>query len=90
MFSEEEGNAIITAEQIISRNKDGSLVQKYQSAVEKTKAVLSGTQLIKSELLTNKIQIRSNFENEKTSSFLIQLQKAIIHIQVSDIVYLSL
>ncbi len=90
MFSEEEGNVIITAEQIISRNKDGSLVQKYQSAVEKIKAVLRGTQLEKSKLLTNKIQIRSNFENEKTSSFLIQLQKAIIHIQVSDIVYLSL
>jgi len=29
MFSEEEANAIITAEQIISRNKDGSLDQKY-------------------------------------------------------------
>lgn len=90
MFTQEEANALITAEQLIRKNKDQSLTEQYESAVTKIKSVLKYTQREKAELLTNRIQVRNNRENEKTSSFLIQLQSAISNYQTVLIDYLSL
>ena len=44
MFTEEEANALITAEQLIRKNKDQSLTEQYESAVTKIKSVLKYTQ----------------------------------------------
>ena len=90
MFTEAEANALITAEKIINQNRDNSLVEQYQSAVEKIKSVLKNTQKDKSDLLTERIQIRHNLENEKTSDYLIKLQTAITNFQVHKLDYLSL
>ena len=90
MFTEAEANALITAQKIINQNRDNSLVQQYQSAVEKIKSVLKNTQKDKSDLLTERIQIRHNLENEKTSDYLIKLQTAITNFQVYRLDYLSL
>lgn len=90
MFTEAEANALITAEKIINQNRDNSLVQQYQSAVEKIKSVLKNTQKDKSDLLTERIQIRHNLENEKTSDYLIILQTAITNFQVYRLDYMSL
>ena len=90
MFSEEEANALITAEQIINKNKDQSLTEHYQSAVTKVKAVLRNNQKEKAGLLEERIQIRNNRFNEKTSDYLIRLQSAITNFQVIQIDYLSL
>lgn len=90
MFTEEEANALITAEQIINKNKDQSLSQQYQNAVTKVKSVLRHTQKEKVELLENRLQIRTNLKEQKTSNFLIQLQSAITNYQVLQINYLSL
>lgn len=90
MFTEEEANALVTAEQIINRNKDQSLSVQYQSAVTKLKAVLRHTQKEKVELLENRLQIRTNPKALKTSSFLIQLQSSITNYQVVSMHYVSL
>ena len=90
MFTQEEANALITAEQLIRKNKDQSLTEQYESAVTKIKAVLKYDQKEKTELLTNRIQVRNNRENKKTSNFLIQLQSAISNYQTIKIDYLSL
>jgi len=90
MFTEQEANALITAEQIINKNKDKSLSDQYQSAVEKIKSVLRHSQKGKTALLTERIQIRTNIENEKSSNYLIQLQTAITGYQIVKIDYLSL
>ena len=90
MFTEEEANALITAEKIINVNNDKSLVEEYQNAVLKVKAVLRYTQKEKIELLENRLQIRSNQRDSKKSKFLITLQKAITNNQVVQIEYLSL
>lgn len=90
MFTEEEANALVTAEQIINRNKDQSLSEQYQSAVTKVKAVLKHTQQEKVELLENRIQIRTNPQELKTSNYLIQLQSAITNYQVIALRYRSL
>jgi len=90
MFTEAEANALITAEKIINQNRDNSLVEQYQSAIEKIKSVLKNTQKDKSDLLTERIQIRHNLENEKTSDYLIKLQTAITNFQVYRLNYVSL
>jgi len=90
MFTEDEANALITAEQIISNNKDKSLVDQYHSAIEKIRAVLKFTQKGKAELLSDRLVIRANMEEEKTSDYLIQIQSAITNYRLLDINYLSL
>jgi predicted DNA-binding transcriptional regulator YafY/predicted transcriptional regulator YdeE len=90
MFTEEEANALITAEHIILKNKDESFGRHYQNAVMKIKAILKPTQIIKTELLSSRIQIRNNPEGEKNSDYLIRLQSTIANFQVVKINYLSL
>lgn len=90
MFTEEEANALITAEKIINVNKDKSLTEAYQNAILKVRAVLRYTQKEKIELLENRLQIRSHQKDSKKSSFLITLQTAITNNQVVQIEYLSL
>ncbi len=90
MFTEEEANALITVEQIISLHRDKSLVDQYKSAIEKIKAVLNGNQKDKTELLTERLQIRNNIESEKSSDLLIQVQSAITGYKVVEINYFSL
>ncbi len=90
MFSEEEANALITAEQIINQNKDKSLVDQYSSAIEKIKSVLRYSQKDKTELLSERLEIRNNLQQTTTSNYLIQLQKAITNYQIVKIEYFSL
>jgi predicted DNA-binding transcriptional regulator YafY len=91
MFTEEEANAIITAEKIISRNNDKSLVEQYQKAITKIKSILRFSQKEKTELLSNRIQVRNKkTKNNKPSQYLVSFQKAITNYQVIDIDYLSL
>ncbi|WP_339923502.1 YafY family protein [uncultured Cyclobacterium sp.] len=90
MFTQEEANALITAERLIRKNKDQSLTEQYESAITKIKSVLKYDQKEKAELLTSRIQVRNNRENEKTSNFLIQLQSTISNYQTIRIDYLSL
>jgi predicted DNA-binding transcriptional regulator YafY len=90
MFTEEEANALITAEHLILRNKDQSLADQYQNAVTKIKSVLRLTQKAKTEIIAQRIQIRNNINNEKTSNYLIQLQSDIANYQVVQIDYFSL
>ena len=90
MFTEEEANALITAEQIIAKNKDKSLVDQYRGAIDKIRSVLKYSQKGKTELLSERLDIRTNIETEKTSSYLIQIQSAITNYQVIDLAYHSL
>ncbi len=90
MFTQEEANALITAEQLIKKNKDQSLTEHYESAITKIKSVLKYNQKEKTELLTDRLQVRNNHKNEKTSNYLIKLQSTISNCQVIKIDYLSL
>lgn len=90
MFSEEETQALITAELLLLKNKDQSLAKHYQSALTKIKSVLKISHQTKTEFLADRIQIRDNPTLEKTSDHLIQLQSAIADFQTVKINYLSL
>ncbi len=90
MFTEQEANALITAEQFMLQDKDQSLVESYRDAVAKIKAVLRNSQKAKAQLLSERIQIRVNLANEKTSEYLTSLQLAITNFQLIKLQYLSL
>jgi len=90
MFTEEEAMALITAEQLIQKNKDQSLSENYESAITKIKSVLRHSQKTKTEFLSSRLQIRTNPAKEKTSQYLIQLQTTIANFQVIELDYLSL
>ena len=90
MFTEEEANALLIAEQLILKNKDASLSQYYKSATTKIKAVLGRKQKEKTELIAKRLQIRDNRKNEKTSNYLIHLQAAISNFTLQKIEYVSL
>jgi predicted DNA-binding transcriptional regulator YafY len=85
MFTQEEANALITAERLIRKNKDQSLTEQYESAIIKIKSVLKFDQKEKAELLTHRIQVRNNRDNKKTSNYLIQFQSAISNYQTIKI-----
>jgi predicted DNA-binding transcriptional regulator YafY len=90
MFTENEANALITAEQIIFKNKDKSLADNYTSAITKIKSVLRTSQKEKTDLLSERIYYRENLENEKTSDYLMIIQSAITNFYLVDIDYNSL
>lgn len=90
MFTEQEANALLTAERIILKNKDRSLTENYSNAITKIKATLRYSQKEKTELLSDRIQYRENPEEEKSSAYLMTLQSAIVHFQLLEIDYLSL
>lgn len=90
MFSKNEANALITAEQIILKNKDKSFIDNYSTAIVKIKSVLKLSQKEKANFLASRIYFRENLENEKTSNYLMTIQTAITDFQLIEITYNSI
>lgn len=88
LFSESEANALITAEQLVHRNKDHSLRENYSSAMVKIKSVLKHSQKGKADLLTNRVFVGEK-EVQKTSDYLMEIQTAITNFRILGIEYLS-
>ncbi|TAF32350.1 MAG: YafY family transcriptional regulator [Cytophagales bacterium] len=87
MFTEEEANALMTAQQIIETNKDASLVKAYQQAISKIKAVLKNNTKDKANLLDHRMQVRQYQNHAKTSNYLVTLQLAITNYTLLKIHY---
>lgn len=90
MFTEEEANALITAEKWINTTKDGSLIEHYNLAITKIKSILKHAQKTKADLLADRIVFRSSDQIETTSNYLITLQKAITTFSLVEMTYTSL
>lgn len=89
MFTEEEANALITAEQLIARNKDASFVKEYGGAILKIKSVLKHSTKEKAELLSGRVVFRQNTEQDRSSDYLMRLQKALTNYELVSIEYYS-
>lgn len=89
MLTEPEANALITAEQLVLRNKDASFVQHYTEAVNKIISLLRHSTKNKAELLAGRIQIRQNNTGDITSNFLSAIQLSITNFTVLKIEYKS-
>ncbi|WP_222981789.1 helix-turn-helix transcriptional regulator [Flagellimonas meishanensis] len=90
MFTEDEANALITAEQLVLKNKDASFVQYYADAILKIKALLKGSQKDKANLLKDRIYFTDNYLHQRTSNYLMRIQSALTNFQVLNIEYRSL
>lgn len=86
-FTESQANALITAEQLVLRNKDASFVKEYTEAIIKIKAVLKDNTKDKANLLSKRIAIRNNMENSSTSSNLSVVQLALTGFNLVEICY---
>ncbi|HAO08157.1 MAG TPA: DNA-binding transcriptional regulator [Chryseobacterium sp.] len=89
MFTESEANALITAEQLILKNKDASFVKEYSEAILKIKSVLRNNTREKANLLSKRILFRQNTENDRTSNYLANLQLALTNFNLTKIKYHS-
>lgn len=87
MFNEGEANALITAEQLILKNKDASFVKEYSEAINKIKSVLHSNTKDKANLLSNRIAFRHNKGNDRTSNYLSTLQLALTNFNLVKIEY---
>ena len=57
MFTENEANALITAEQLVLKNRNTSLIKEYTEAINKIKAVLLYSTKVKADLLSKRIAV---------------------------------
>jgi predicted DNA-binding transcriptional regulator YafY len=89
MFTESEANALITAEQLILKNKDTSFIKEYTEAINKIKAVLRYNTKEKANLLSNRVVFRYNTANDQTSNFLSTLQLALTNFTCLEINYVN-
>jgi len=87
MFTEAQANALITAEQLVLKNKDTSFIKDYKEAIDKIKAVLKYSVKDKANLLSERLQFRQNNNNEKTSNYLSDLQFALTNFRLTEIKY---
>jgi len=89
MFTESEANALITAEQLILKNKDASFVKEYSEAINKIKSVLHNNTKDKANLLSDRIVFRQNSDNDRTSNYLSTLQLALTNFNLVNVKYHS-
>lgn len=87
MFTENQANALILAEQLVLKNKDASFVKDYSEAIDKIKAVLGHTIKDKANLLADRTRFSQNINSERNSSNLSDLQFALTNFCVTKIEY---
>lgn len=87
MFTENQANALVLAEQLVLKNKDASFVKDYTEAVEKIKAVLKHNVKDKANLLSERTLFSQNQNNERTSNNLSDLQFALTSFHPVEMTY---
>jgi predicted DNA-binding transcriptional regulator YafY len=89
MFTEQEANALITAEKLVSVNQDTSFTYHYTTALTKIKAVLRDGANDKASLLADRVAFEQHPTGNVTSNFLSTIQLALTNLQVIEIEYYS-
>ena len=89
MFTESQANALITAEQLVLKNKDASFIKDYSEAIEKVKAVLKYSQKNKVNLLSERTRFNQNLNRERNSNNLSELQLALTNFRLVNIDYIN-
>jgi predicted DNA-binding transcriptional regulator YafY len=88
MFTEDEANALLTAELIIQASKDSSLIAKFAEAIAKVKAVMPYAIKEKTESLEQRMGIANTYINDSPKSrYLLDIQKALLEHFVITIAY---
>lgn len=87
MFTEDEANALITAGQLVLKNKDASFVKAHSDAIAKIKAVLKNRIKDKANLLADRVYFAQNETDERTSNHLLLLQFALTNFCLTEMIY---
>ena len=88
MFTEDEANAIITAEFLIYACKDDSLIKEFTLAVQKLKAIIPDYLKAKVEILQEKIGVIKTYTDlSLKSKYLLEIQNALVEQRVIRIKY---
>lgn len=89
MFTEAQANALITAEQLVLKNKDTSFIKDYTEAIDKIKAVLKYSIKDKANLLSDRTRFDQNVNRERNSNNLSDLQYALTNFRLTKIDYIN-
>ncbi len=88
MFNEMEVNALITAEQLIGKTNDDSLIEHFEQTLQKIKSVFKSSLQSQGELLNSKMLIFKNkTEDDVKSSSLSSIQMAIVNFRTIELNY---
>ena len=87
MFTENQANALILAEQLVLTTKDTSFIKDYTEAIDKVKAVLKYSLKDKVNLLSERTRFDRNVNRERNSSNLSELQFALTNHILTKIEY---
>lgn len=87
MFTESQANALITAEQLVLKNKDTSFIKDYTEAIDKIKTVLKYSIQDKANLLSERTRFDQNINRERNSNNLSDLQFALTNFRLTKIEY---
>jgi predicted DNA-binding transcriptional regulator YafY len=86
MFSENELNALLTAQQLLLKNTDKSICKELENIVTKIKAIIRYSEKEKLEKLENRIRVFSN-DTQTQTTMLSSIQLAISHCSKIKIKY---
>lgn len=86
-FQQEEVNALITAEKLITKTKNKSLIENYGNALTKIKSTFQSNMQTKSELLDAKMYVFSTSESIMQSNLLSTIQLAMTNMHMVKIKY---
>ena len=89
-FSEQEANALITAELLINQSSDASFKASFKEALTKIKSVFRSSIQEKSEMLHSKIHVFGGWDEYVSSNVLSEIQMAITNFNVTEIHYCKL
>jgi len=89
MFEENEVNAIVTAEKLIAKTNDESLILNFDQFLTKVKSVFKSSLKLKSEYLKDKMMVIQNNNIERRSNSLSIIQSAIVNLSVIEIDYVD-
>ncbi len=89
MFTEQQANALILAEQLVLKNKDASFVKDYSEAIDKIKSILRYTIKDKANLLADRTQFNEIINQERNSNNLSDLQNALTNYNLVKMQYIN-
>ncbi|MEO0332614.1 MAG: YafY family protein, partial [Bacteroidota bacterium] len=87
MFDEAEVNALITAEQLIAKTNDDSLIKHFKQTLQKIKSVFKSTLQSQGEMLSSKMLVVKSKTDEVKTTSLSYIQMAIVNFRVTELNY---
>jgi len=87
MFDEMEVNALITAEQLIAKTNDKSLIKHFEQTLQKIKSVFKSSLQTQGEFLNSKMLVFKTKTDDVKSTSLSYVQMAITNFRLTELVY---